>query len=141
MTYLNLVYTVKKLCFLRPFTQFLLKSYTKWVLNILCKKTYLHKMYKKSTPNQIMMYQISLLLFKTVNETCHVPSGSFTKLMDQIVCTGRQIMFETHRSNKSKIGMNSLSNRLYLLNNKMLIIQKCKEITLRIRMIQKVSLK
>ena len=80
-------------------------------------------MYKKSTPNQIMMYQITLLLFKTVNETCHVPSGSFTKLMDQIVCTRRQIMFETHRSNKSKIGMNSLENKLHHVS-KLIVMDK-----------------
>ena len=83
----------------------------------------IHKMFKKCTPDQIMLYQISLLLFRTVNETCHFPSSSFVKLMDQIVCTSRQVMFETHRANKSKIGMNSLENKLYHVS-KLILMDK-----------------
>ena len=43
--------------------------------------------------------------------------------MDQIVCTSRQVMFETHRANKSKIGMNSLENKLYHVS-KLILMDK-----------------
>ena len=70
-----------------------------------------------------MFYQISLLLFKMVNENENVPSLSFVNLMEQVVCTRRQIMFESHRANHSKIGMNSLENKLYHVS-KLIVINK-----------------
>ena len=83
----------------------------------------LHKINNKCTPNQIMLYQISLLLFKTVNENSSTPSRSFVRLMDQAVCSGRQVMFELHRANRTKIGMNSIENKLYHIN-KIIVMDK-----------------
>ena len=83
----------------------------------------LHKYHNKCTPGQIMFYQISLLLFKLVNENENVPSLSFVNLLEQVVCTRRQIMFECHRANHSKIGMNSLENKLYHVS-KLIVINK-----------------
>ena len=83
----------------------------------------LHKTSKKCTPSQIMLYQISLLLFKVVNENSPIPSLSFVKLMEQVICTRRQIMFESQRNNNSKIGMNSLENKLYHVS-KLIVMEK-----------------
>ena len=83
----------------------------------------LHKINNKCTPNQIMLYQISLLLFETANENSSTPSRSFVRLMDQVVCSGRQVMFELHRANRTKIGMNSIENKLYHIN-KIIVMDK-----------------
>ena len=38
-------------------------------------------------------------------------------LMDQIICTGRQLNFQILRNSNSKIGMKTTTNKLYHLNN------------------------
>ena len=38
-------------------------------------------------------------------------------IMDQIVCTGRQINFQIMRKFNTKIGLNTTANKLYPLNN------------------------
>ena len=38
-------------------------------------------------------------------------------LMDQIVCTGRQLNFQILRKFNTKIGLNTTANKLYPLNN------------------------
>ena len=38
------------------------------------------------------------------------------RLLDQMICTGRKAMFELHKGNKSKIGMNMNENKFYPLN-------------------------
>ena len=82
-----------------------------------------HKINNKCTPNQIMLYQISLSLYKLVNESNMPSSTAFIKLMEQIVCTSRQVMFEMHRTNQSKIGMNAIENKLYHIN-KLIVMDK-----------------
>ena len=81
----------------------------------------LHKANKKCTPNQIMMYQLSLNLFASLNESSTVPSTQMVRLLDQIICTSRQTMFEIHKGNKSKIGMNMNENKFYPLNKLILM--------------------
>ena len=38
------------------------------------------------------------------------------RLMDQFVCSARQVMFVLHKANRTKFGMNSLENKLYHIN-------------------------
>ena len=38
-------------------------------------------------------------------------------LLDQMVCTGRQLKFKVLRTNRRKIGMNESANKLYPLND------------------------
>ena len=82
-----------------------------------------HKISNKCTPNQIMLYQVALSLFKIVNENQVPPSATFVKLMNQVVCTSRQVMFELHRTNQSKIGMNCNVNKLYHVS-KLIVLDK-----------------
>ena len=63
-----------------------------------------------------MMYQLSLNLFASINENNAVPSTQMVRLLDQMICTGRQTMFAIHKRNKSKIGMNMNENKFYPLN-------------------------
>ena len=73
----------------------------------------IHKICKKCTPTQIMSYQTSLQLYKTTNEIYEHCTSEHVTLLDNIVCTGRQLKFEIIRSNRSKIGMNTISNKFY----------------------------
>ena len=66
------------------------------------------------------MYQRALLLHKALN--ADAISFEVVNVFDQIVCTGRQIKFEILRNFNSKIGLNTLANKLYPLNGKMDLI-------------------
>ena len=74
----------------------------------------LHKLSKRATPDQIMRYQLSLCLYKLYN----VPFNSkeFLRLNENQILMSQQTFFITGRSNKLKIGINCLSNRLSLQN-------------------------
>ena len=70
-----------------------------------------------------MMYQIAINLDKTVNENRSIPSTELIRLLEQVVCTRRQVMFELFKSNQSKIGMNANENKLYHIN-KIIVLDK-----------------
>ena len=74
----------------------------------------LHKLSKRATPEQMMRYKLSLCLYKLYS----VPFNSkeFLRLNENQILTSQQTFFIAGRSNKLKIGLNCLSNRLSLLN-------------------------
>ena len=74
-------------------------------------------MNKKCTPKQIMYYQISPKLHKTVNEHENDLTFEHFTLMDQIVCTCRQLRFQVLKNCNLKIGMNTTTNKFYHVNN------------------------
>ena len=78
----------------------------------------LHKSHKKCTPTQIAEYQIALNLHKILNND--EPDLSFEKIMilDQIVCTSRQINVQFLRNFNTKIGLNTTGNKFYYINSK-----------------------
>ena len=73
----------------------------------------IHIMCRKYTPSQIMSYQSSISVHKTVNEMFELCTSEHTTLINNVVCTRRQLKFEIIRNNRSKIGMNSLSNKFF----------------------------
>ena len=73
----------------------------------------IHKMCRKCTPAQIMAYQTSLHLHKTISEINENCTSEHVTLLNNIICTGRQLKFEIIRSNRSKIGMNTLGNKFH----------------------------
>ena len=73
----------------------------------------IHTICGKCTPSQIMSYQSSLHLHKTVNEIFESVTTEHAALINNIICTRRQLKFEVIRSNGNKIGMNTLSNKFY----------------------------
>ena len=78
----------------------------------------IHKNNKKCTPNQIMLYQISIKLFKVVNDT-EIPIKTETiRVFDQVISTRRQLYFEILRNNTYKIGMNTTTNKFYHVNKR-----------------------
>ena len=72
-----------------------------------------------------MMYQNAINLFKMLNRNSNTnsPSTDMIRILEQLVITRRQVMFELYRTNRSKIGMNAIENRLYHLN-KLIVIDK-----------------
>ena len=73
----------------------------------------IHKKCKKCTPTQIMFYLSSILLYKTLNNIFTYCSTEYACLLNNIVCTRRQLKFEIVRNNRTKIGMNMISNKFY----------------------------
>ena len=77
----------------------------------------IHKNSNKCTPNQIMLYQIALNLHKLINDLDDPLNFDQIELLEQIVCTRRQLRFEIHKNNNVKIGMNTVANKLYHVSN------------------------
>ena len=77
----------------------------------------LHKTHTKCTPEQIMLYQISLNLHRALNSVEPI-STELVNVLDQIVCGRRQIRFEILRNFQFKIGMNTTSNKFFYVSNK-----------------------
>ena len=73
----------------------------------------IHTICRKCTPAQIMPYLSSIQLHKTVNEIPESFTTEHVHLLDNIICTRRQLKFEIFRNNRTKIGMNCLSNKFY----------------------------
>ena len=76
-----------------------------------------HKISGKSTPKQLMKYQIALSLHKMVNIIPDQLSFDQVMLMDQTICTSRQLKYQVMRKFKKKIGMNIPANKFYHINN------------------------
>ena len=60
-----------------------------------------------------MSYQLSLQLHKSLSEMSEKCTTEHTRILNNIVCTSRQLNFEILRDNTSKIGMNTFSNKFY----------------------------
>ena len=60
-----------------------------------------------------MSFQMSIHLFKTINAIQFYCTSEHALLLNNIVCTGRQLKFEIIRNNKTKIGMNTISNKFF----------------------------
>ena len=78
----------------------------------------LHKIHKKCTPTQIMYYQLALNLHKTLNQDPSDLNFEVITVLDQLVCTRRQLKFKIFRNSNSKIGFNTTANKLFYLNDK-----------------------
>ncbi len=77
----------------------------------------LHKIHMKCTPDQIMLYQQALQLHKIVNHVDFPQSFEHITVVDQIICTSRQLRFQIFKNNRSKIGLNTTANKLYCITN------------------------
>ena len=76
----------------------------------------IHSIRKKSTPKQIMLFQISLKLHKLLNEINQNCTFEHLTILDQIICTRRQNTFEIFRAFNTEIGMNAMANKLCHIN-------------------------
>ena len=63
-----------------------------------------------------MLYKISLMLHKVLNETnLHLKTETI-HILDQAAFTRRQLTFDIYRNNSLRIGMNTNSNKFYHVN-------------------------
>ena len=76
----------------------------------------LHAMAKRATPEKLMLYKLSLQLFKIFNYS--IPVTEWDLLNQNIIFTSRQTKFKTTKRNRLRMGMNTMSNRLWILNDK-----------------------
>ena len=60
---------------------------------------------------------MSLNLYKTINTVEPDLSFEMVTILDQIICSRRQIKFQIHRNFSNKIGSNTTANKLYHLND------------------------
>ena len=77
----------------------------------------LHVINNKCTPNQIMLYQLSLSLYKTYNVPEIGLNFETITVIDQMILTSRQVNFQILKNNRRKIGLNTTANKLYSINN------------------------
>ena len=75
----------------------------------------LHVMCKHATPLQMMRYKLAFCLFKLYNLDYN--SIEFLYLNFNQVLTGRQLKFKCIKDNKSKVGLNTPTNRFHTIND------------------------
>ena len=63
-----------------------------------------------------MVYQMALKLHKLLNENTDDLDFEQITVIDQLVCTKRQLNFELLQNFRSKIGSNTTANKLYPLS-------------------------
>ena len=76
----------------------------------------LHKITKRATPEMMSQYKLALSLYKVFNNK--TPMSEWLQLNFTQINTSRQTHFMISKTNKLKLGMNCLSNRLNYLNGK-----------------------
>ena len=76
----------------------------------------LHEIAGRATPEKLMQYKLALSLYKLYNGEQN--SLEFIALNFTQILTSRQITFMALNNNKLKVGLNALSNRFKILNNK-----------------------
>ena len=80
-----------------------------------------HEISKKCTPNQIMLYQSALQLYKTLNfemPSFDKPTFESITVLHQMPLSSRQHLFLIFKQNNTKIGMNTTANKFYQLSGK-----------------------
>ena len=76
----------------------------------------IHKMNQRAPPESMLLYWLSIQLFKLYNTNDH--SLEWISLNLNQILTSRQSNFEILRTNVKKVGLNILVNRLSALNGK-----------------------
>ena len=76
----------------------------------------LHEMSGRATPNRLMDYKLALQLYRTYND--EIPTQDWISLNLNSILHSRQTKFSVNTTNRYKVGMNILSNRLSHLNGK-----------------------
>ena len=76
----------------------------------------IHSFCNRATPDQMMLYKLELSLFRLYNYEFN--NVEFTILNFNQIFSSRQTKFKTNKSNRTKIGLNSLANRLHSINDK-----------------------
>ena len=76
----------------------------------------IHVINERATPDSILLYKLSIQMFKLYNSNEH--SLEWISLNLNQILTSQQINFSIMKSNDKKVGLNILTNRLLALNGK-----------------------
>ena len=100
----------------------------------------LHSINKRAQPDQILKYKLALMLFKLYRDK--IPSREWLALNDEQTFTSRQTKFHVNSTSNYKVGYNTPTRRLTLINNKIELVWlnlsfdsykiKCKNLFLKI---------
>ena len=74
----------------------------------------IHLMNNRATPEKFLMYKHALALYRLYNS--NKPSLEWCALNLNQILTSRQTRFQIAKTNRLKVGLNALANRLYILN-------------------------
>ena len=72
----------------------------------------IHEINKRALPADLLIYKHATQLHKLYNS--QAISNEWLHLNANKILTSRQATFITYKTNKNKIGLNSLANRLYI---------------------------
>ena len=64
-----------------------------------------------------MLYQQAINLHKIINQPNFRNCFEHVTIVDQTVCTSRQLTFKVFRNNSLKIGMNMTANKLHCISD------------------------
>ena len=76
----------------------------------------IHEAYNRATPENFLIYKHAIMLHKLYNSNTY--TNEWVQLNYNQILTSRQINFISSKSNRTRVGLNALANRLYVLNNK-----------------------
>ena len=86
------------------------------IANLCCVSNLFEKtLCKRATPETMLKYKLALCLFKLYNKDFNLIE--FEILNFNQILIGRQTNFIKSKSNSLKVGINSLANRLFVINN------------------------
>ena len=74
----------------------------------------IHKMNNRALPESFMTYKTAIQLYKLYNSNIY--SKDWVDLNFNQILTSRQTTFMILKTNKSKVGLNTIPNRLSILN-------------------------
>ena len=64
-----------------------------------------------------MLYHQAIQLHKTINQPSFLNCFEHITIVNQTICTSRQLKFNSLRTNTCKIGMNMTANKFYCISN------------------------
>ena len=76
----------------------------------------IHEICNRATPEKYLLYKHALSLFKLMKDNNH--SFEWVSLNFNIILTSRQTEFFSLKGNNKRVGLNAMSNRFYILNNR-----------------------
>ena len=75
-----------------------------------------HEICNRATPDKYLLYRHALSLFKLMDQNNHSLEWIFLNF--NIILTSRQTNFFAMKGNNKRVGLNAISNRFYILNNR-----------------------
>ena len=76
----------------------------------------IHEMFERALPEIFLLYRHALLLYKLMNSNSH--TCEWVHLNFNQILTSRQTTFMATKSNRKRVGLNVIANRVFILNGK-----------------------